>query len=384
MILDGYFYPVDQWLDKIHKVESTGEYEGFSVDNYIVGNRQGGKTVGVGIMSIGDYLCYGYKSVLVRRFEKHFRDAQKPAMESFWLKAWPHKAEFKELVHKVPKLQKLYPLEIVDAIDWDAHQIEFKEGHRAFIDGELFCYPASLNLFDDYKQADYFNVHNILYDEFVSENGERLSNEVEALNNLYDSFARNRDDALETTAIIYMSNSITDANQFFTEMGIDREIRKDTKKLKRPEKAYTYEKVFNQVAADKVANSAFGKKLMAGPRGRDYLGYSQGNEVKDDTSFVQTLKGDFHYIVNFRIDGKVYALKQHTDTRLFYFTDDKVDKNFHTCFALTMDDHTQGTFLINLEVRKHFAIYKSYYQSGYMRFNSMRSKNVFMEVYRYL
>lgn len=384
MILNGYFYPVDQWLDKIHKVESTGEYEGFSVDNYIVGNRQGGKTVGVGIMSIGDYLCYGYRSVLVRRFEKHFRDAQKPAMESFWLKAWPHRAEFKELVHAVPKLQKLYPLELVDSIAWDGHQIDFKEGHRAFIDGDLFCYPASLNLFDDYKQADYFNVHNILYDEFVSENGERLSNEVEALNNLYDSFARNRDDALETTAIIYMSNSITDANQFFTEMGIDREIRKDTKKLKRPEKAYTYEKVFNQVAADKVANSAFGKKLMAGPRGRDYLGYSQGNEVKDDTSFVQTLKGDFNYIVNFRIDGKIYALKQHSDTRLFYFTDDKVDKNFHTCFALTMDDHTQGTFLINLEVRKHFVIYKSYYQSGYMRFNSMRSKNVFMEVYRYL
>lgn len=384
MILNGYFYPVDQWLNKIHKVEPTGEYEGFSVDNYIVGNRQGGKTVGVGIMCIGDFLCYGYCSVLVRRFEKHFRDAQKPAMESFWMKAWPHRAEFKELIHKVPQLQKLYPLELVDSIDWDKHDINFKEGHRAYIDGALFCYPASLNLFDDYKQADYFNVHNILYDEFVSENGDRLNNEVEALNNLYDSFARNRDDALKSTAIIYMSNSVTDANQFFTEMGIDREIRKDTKKLSRPEKAYTYEKVFNQVAAQKIEDSAFGKKLKAGPRGRDYLGYSQGNEVKDDLSFVKKLSGDFHYIVNFRYNGKFYALKRHMKTGMYYFTDDKVDKNFPSCFALTIEDHNSETFLMSPEVRRNFAIYKAYYQNCKMMFNSMRSKNVFMELYRFL
>lgn len=384
MILNGYFYPVDQWLNKIHKVEPTGEYEGFAVDNYIVGNRQGGKTVGVGIFCIADFLCYGYCSVLVRRFEKHFRDAQKPAMESFWLKAWPHRHEFKELVHKVPKLQELYPLDVVDNIDWDSHELSFKEGHRAYIDGQLFCYPASLNLFDDYKQADYFNVHNILYDEFVSENGERLSNEVEALNNLYDSFARNRDDALQSTAIIYMSNSISDANQFFTEMGIDREIRKDTKKLSRPEKAYTYEKVYNQVAAQKIENSAFGKKLMAGPRGRDYLGYSQGNEVKDDMSFVKKLTGDFNYLTNFRYNGKVYALKYHYGSGMNYFTDDKVDKDFPVCFALTPDDHNDQTWLMSREQRKKFAVYKTYYQGGRMIFNSMRSKNAFLELYRYL
>lgn len=384
MIKNGYFYPVDQWLNKIHKVEPTGEYEGFAVDNYIVGNRQAGKTVGVGIFCIADFLCYRYCSVLVRRFEKHFRDAQKPAMESFWLKAWNYIEEFPKLVHEDPRLQKLYPLELVDNIDWKAHQIEFADGHKAFIDGELFCYPASLNLFDDYKQADYFNVHNILYDEFVSENGERLANEVEALNNLYDSFARNREDALETTAIIYMSNSITDANQFFTEMGIDKEIRKDTKKLNRPEKAYTYEKVYNEVVADKIQNSAFGKKLMAGPRGRDYLGYSQGNEVKDDMSFVERLKGNFDYIVNFRIDGKLYALKRHQESCTYYFTDENVNRNFPTCFALTLDDHTSNTFLMSPEIRKRFVVYKGYYQCGYMRFNSMRTKNVFMEVYRYL
>ena len=384
MILNGYFYPVDQWLNKIHKVESTGEYEGFAVDNYIVGNRQGGKTVGVGIMCIGDFLCYGYCSVLVRRFEKHFRDAQKPAMESFWLKSWQHRREFKDLVHSVPQLQKLYPLEIVDNINWDAHKISFQDGHRAYIDDQLFCYPASLNLFDDYKQADYFNVHNILYDEFVSENGERLSNEVEALNNLYDSFARNRDDALQTTAIIYMSNSITDANQFFTEMGIDREIRKDTKKLMRPEKAYTYEKVYNEIAAQKIENSAFGKKLMAGPRGRDYLGYSQGNEVKDDTSFVKKLSGDFHYISNFRFGGKVYALKHHFKSGMYYFTDDKIDYQFPTCYALTLEDHNDQTWLMNSDIRKRFSRFKFQYQNGFMIFNSMRSKNAFMELYRYL
>lgn len=384
MILNGYYYPVDQWVNKIHKNEVTGEYEGFACDNYIVGNRRGGKTVGVGIFSLADYLIYGYKSVLVRRFEKNFSDSKKPAMESFWRKAWPHKAEFPAVVRACPALQKMYPLELVDKIDWNAHEISFQEGHKCYIDGELFCYPASLNLFDDYKQADYFDVHNILYDEFVSENGERLQNEVEALNNLYDSFARHRADALKTTAIIYMSNSITDANQFFTELGIDKEIRKDTKKLLRPEAAYTYEKVFNEVAAEELEDSAFGKKLKAGPRGRDYLGYSQGNETKDDMSFVKKLSGDFHYIANIRFNGKIYALKRHVKTGFHYFTDDKIDKQFPACYAMTPDDHTDGTWIMPLETRKRFRMYKELYQAGRMLFNSMRTKNVWLDVYRYI
>lgn len=384
MILNGYFYPVDQWLNKIHKVESTGEYEGFSVANFIVGNRQGGKTVGTGIMAIGDFLCYGYCSVLVRRFEKNFSDSKKPAMESFWLKAWPFRSEFKELVHKVPALQKLYPLELVDSIDWENHEIDFAEGHRAYIDGKLFCYPASLNLFDDYKQADYFNVHNILYDEFVSEQGERLNNEVEALYNLYDSFARNREDALKTTAIIFMSNSVTDANAFFTELQIDREIRKDTKKLKRPQKAYTYEKVYNEIAADKMTTSPFGTLCSSGPRGRDYMGYSQGNETKDDMSFVQKLSGDFTYITNFRFGKKLYSLKRHLKSGMFYFTDEGIDRTFPLCYSPTLEDHTQGALLIDSQARVRFKRYKNMYQQGNLFFNSMRSKNAFMDLYRYL
>ena len=101
-------------------------------------------------------------------------------------------------------------------------------------------------------------------------------------------------------------------------------------------------------------------------------------------SFVERLKGNFDYIVNFRIDGKLYALKRHQESCTYYFTDENVNRNFPTCFALTLDDHTSSTFLMSPEIRKRFVVYKGYYQCGYMRFNSMRTKNVFMEVYRYL
>lgn len=360
MIKDGYYYPDWIWKNKLHKNETTGEYCGSCVYNFIEGNRRAGKSVGVGIYALQDFFRYGYKTVLLRRYLKDFENASKPAMENFWTKSWGFCPEA------------------------EGHELTF-EGHTAYIDGVIFSYPVAINLFNEYKNSNFDNVHTIIYDEYMTEQGTRLKGEVSALYNLYDTIARGRNDALLTTSVIFISNVVTAVNDFHVELGIDREIRKDTKRILRSEKGYCLEIVKNETVADGVLQSPIGRLMASGSMGRDYLGYSQGNQFKDNNDFVEKLtisKGV--YLYNLIHEGKYYSVRLLPDMGLYYITDNAVNLQFPRCYAVTKDDHTVNTVIISGPLKHTMKQLKEAYNSGVLRFNSMRSKNMFLDIYRYL
>lgn len=386
MIKNGFYYPDYLWKNTNHFNEISGKSEGECMHGFAVGNRRAGKSVGVGIFAFADFLLFGYQTALIRRYKDDFQ--KKKAMEKFWLKSWPYVHEFPNIVKGDVKLQEIYPLELVENFDWENHTLEFVDNH-AIVDGKPFSFPCALNKYNDFKQDNFSNVHKLIYDEFVPEKDtERLKDEVEAMYNVFDTAARGREGALDTTAIIYISNSITNVNDFYVELGIDRELRYDaegnleTKRLYRPEHGYVWEGVNNEVASEEMLNSKAARG-MRGTIGQKYLNYSQGNMIKDDESFVERMDGDFRYLMNFRYDNKLYALKLHLDDGNYYFTDQGIDKKRET-IALQREDHTLNTVLISTFLRERLGIVKSFYGIGRMRFNSMRSKKIFIEMYRYL
>lgn len=362
MIKGGYYYP--DWIqkNKLHKNEDTGEYEGTCVFCFIEGNRRAGKTVGVGLYCLDDYFKYGYKTAIIRRYIKDFEDSKKLAMENFQ--------------NKVQDIYiKIHPEHEKDKLTYSSH--------HAYINGKLFSYPIDINHYNDHKTKAFDNVHTLIYDEFVSEDGSRMPNEVSAIYNIYDTVARGRDDALKTTSVIFISNVITEASDFHIELNIDREMRADTKRLFRPEKGYCLEKVDNEAVVDKVNASPFAKLLNAGEEGKAYLGYSQANMQKDDNSFVDSKIKCIEYLYNFQIEGKIYAMKISNDGK-YYMTDNGVQKNFPKTYACTKDDHTVNTFLITVANRNIFKTVKTAYSRGLLYFNSQRTKNAFMSIYRFL
>lgn len=379
MIKNGFYYPDYLWKKTCHMNEVTGEAEGDCAFGFAVGNRRAGKSVGIGIFAIADFLLYGYQTVLVRRYKDDFK--KKKAMENFWQKSWPYIKEFPDIVKGDVKLQEMYPLELVQNFNWEEHTIDFKDDH-CFVDGKPFSFPCALNKFNDFKNEVFTNIHKLIYDEFVTEDGSRMDKEVFALYNVLDTAARGRENALSTTSVIFISNSITNVNDFYTELGIDRELRADTKRLYRPERGYVLEKIMNKVAADEMTSSPIAK-AMQGAVGQQYLGYSQSNEIKDDESFVERMTGEYRYILNFRYDSTVYALKYYIDSGYYYFTDDGIDSTRET-IALQREDHTLDTILITTVLRQRLSAAKAFYGIGYMRFNSMRAKTVFLDMYRYL
>lgn len=398
MILNGYFYPDKQWINSPHRVEPTGtyiedefteekiftgEYEGDILAHFIQGNRKAGKTVGVGIFCIADYLLYGYQSVLLRRYISDFEKDK--AMETFWMKSWPWRSEFPKVVAKHPGLQKLYPLELVNNFDWANHNIEFKN-NQAIVDGNVMCYPATLYGKGPtaFKEAGPFvNIHKVIYDEFIPEkDAPIIQGEVRKWAIIAETAARGRKDALQTFGAIFISNAVTDDHQWAKEYDFKHTAKKDSHFfVKNKEKGFTLEKVENTAVSAEMDQSPLGTFLKGSPTGQSYLDYSQGNKTQDDLSFVEKLKGNMRYLFNIHYDGTTYAMKYSPENNLYYFTDEGIDNEWKNSYAVTRSDHSLDTVLITTMLRRRMLAIKYAFSAGEMRFSSIMSKNVFMDIY---
>ena len=401
MILNGYFYPDKQWLACPHRIEPsggyeedgftgeevfTGEYDGEITAHFIQGNRKAGKTVGVGIFLIADFLLYGYQSVLIRRYMNDFNSDK--AMETFFMKAWPYRSEFPKVVAKHPKLQKLYPLELVKNFDWDNHEIDFKN-NQCLIDNKVACYPAVLygkgpTAFKE--MGPFTNVHKVIYDEFIPEkDAPSIQDEIRKWAIIYETCARGRRDALKTIGALFISNTVTDDHIWAKEYVFKETMRKDDHFfVTNKKRCYTIEKVHNTAVSEEMEESSFARFLRGSVQGSAYLDYSQSNITQDDKSFVERLPGDMRYLFNIKYNDSIYAMKYDVFNSLYYFTDEGVDKEFKNAYAVTRDDHSLNTTLITSILRKRMLGIKLAYGSGQMRFNSIISKNVFMDIYPFI
>ncbi len=379
MVFNGYYYPDYIWKHKPHKNEITGEYEGDSVFNFVVGNRRGGKSVGIGIFAIADFLCYGYKIVIIRRYMKEFEDSKKPALENFIKKALPYISEFPRIARQSPDLKRLYPEEVLNKVDWDNVEADF-DGHQCFINGELFAEPVALNRVDGFKNNNYDNVHTVIYDEFIAEKGTaNLPGEVMKFLIAFDTIARNRPDALKTTGAVFIGNAVTYANPFFTEYDIDRRLKKDTKRLLLKDKAVAVEIVENEIAAEEIKVSLFGRALSAGITGRFYLGYSQGNQSQDENSFIKKPSGKREYILNIKTGGRLYAFCKYGGE--YFFTDSEVIENWPRTYSVEPSDHTEENILLKGTLKGKLSALKEVYSYGLLYFNAQRSKNAFLSIF---
>lgn len=368
MIKNGHFYPDWEWKKLIHYNEEKKKYEGEAVSAVIEGNRLGGKSVGVGVYALADYFNYGYRCCFVTRYKDDMEDSKIQPLESFWKKAWRFINSDKE---RVPDIEN--------------HILTFK-GHHAYIDDNLFCYPASLSVSGKGKLADYDNVRKIIFDEYVSEDNSELPDEVTAIYRVYDTITRGRDDALKTTSMIFISNCISKVSSLKEELGIGKEIRKDTKRIDRAkDKGWIYERVMNDAVAEEYNKSPIAKMMRCGENGRNYLGYAQNNEFRDNEEFVQTdtPKGKNNYICNFTYQGKIYCVRHYPREGIYYFTDNDVIENYPINYAMTRDDHTMNTtLLVNKNIRDKMLQFKLSFSSGMIRFSSLACKNVFLDIYK--
>lgn len=360
MIKNGYYYPDWIWSKKADIDEETGEKKGEAVLCFIVGNRGGGKTVGVGLYTLADFINKGYQCALIRRNIKEFENS-KTSTQAFWGKCLQYSEEM------------------------EGHKITYKN-NIAYIDGKVFCYPLALTDVNNIKNETFENVHTLIFDEFIAESGKEIRlkgmNELQIIFSILDTVARRREKAKDTTAVIFLSNAITKNNIYFNELGIDKILRDDTKRIDREkESGYVLEQVYNENVEKEVLESAFGKILQATKSGREYLGYSQGNKFKDNKDFIiPKPKGQKKYLYTLIYNAFNFSVQFSEDCN-FWFLSDKVDYTFPRRIALTKEDHTLNTSLINNTYKEAFRGLKKIYENGDLYFESFRLKKIWEEVY---
>lgn len=369
MIKNGHFYPDWQWKKKLHKNEETGEYEGDCAFCILEGNRIGGKSVGVAIYALWDFFKYGYRCCFTTRYKDDIEDSKTLPLESFWKKGW-------DFINS----------DVVRVPDIEAHELTFK-GHHAFIDGKLFCYPTALSTAGKGKRGHYENVHTIIMDEYIAEGERELDDEMAAVYRLYDTVARGRDDALETTSMIFISNCVSEASSVKDELGISKEIRNDTKRVDRGKtKGWCYERMFNKAVSDNYKNSAISRAQMCGDIGQMYQGYAQNNKWQDNNSFVQKKKptGKCESLFNIRHLGKLYGIMFYAKEEKYYMTDEGVDETNPLSFAMSTDDHVNDTLMRDKFAKIHLQQLKLRFNRGDLIFANMNCKKAFMDFYKYL
>lgn len=182
--------------------------------------------------------------------------------------------------------------------EFPGHDIKYEKGVWK-VDKEVAGFPFALTRNKDYKSASYPRINNLLFDEFLVENGRSayLKREPFKLFDLYETIARMRDNVV----LFMMANTISKANPYFLEWNLMPQ--KDKEFIVRNHILLQIVPVDNEFRETKNS-TRFGEMSRA----LGYADYSVDNNFYVDTD-VQTFSKtkSSRYMFSFVWKGKTYG-----------------------------------------------------------------------------
>lgn len=188
--------------------------------NLIIGERSNGKTYSVEDYGVKDYAENKNQMAIIRRWKDDFTGKRGEQM-------------FSALVNN--GLVEKYTNGLWNNISYRSSRWYFsrfdEKLDRMVLDSEPFCFAFALSSGEHDKSISFPKVKTILFDEFLTRNGE-LPNEFVEFMNVISTIVRGRNDV----KIFMCGNTVNPYSSYFTEMGI--------KKIKQMKKGtidvYTY------------------------------------------------------------------------------------------------------------------------------------------------
>lgn len=359
MIRNGYYYPDEMYEHLTHINKKTGKIEGTAIIGCCFGNRTAGKTVGHAIKLIDLFNESGYTAALLVR--------TKDDMKSGYLEKW--------------WTSKIFP-----ADDYEGKIKAFRNRDIQFtaekmtVDGMDFCYciPISMSA----KMKDTFGgarCATLLMDE-AYQTGERLlmlgvraRPAMARIFDIWQTVARNWDNAINLTHIIFLANVSERDNWIFNDLGVNTFFRPDTKRT--CQKGIYIEIVNNKTAAKAVTESLMGQVMKNSISGAAQFEANQNNMFLDNKAFVVPAGLDFKNCVMqlavreytlgvFRTSLGVHISKINRDARVPCTCNDAANHTEHTEF----DPSNQWGMML-----------QEIYANGQMTFQSQESKGLFLE-----
>lgn len=319
--------------------------------NFIMGTRSAGKSFSFKKHCINKFLKSGKQFIYVRRRDT---DIQSTAPTYF------------------DDIAFMYP----------DHTFRYKGG-IFYIDDQVAGYAIAVSLFLKYKSVAFPEVETIVFDEFISEARDYIGGkdnpymEPELCLNFYQSVARGFNKPFrEEVKFIFISNTVSLVNPYFTYFNIDKMLKDDTQFIKTD--SWVLEICTASAIRDEIAKSQLGK-LIANTK---YGAYAMDNKFYlDSDEFIEEAPSHCWYQCTIIYGGTKYGLWEDKRNGLYYLNE-KYDSFCKIVYSLDTDGHNVNTRLV-ARSGSVFKGLRNCFENGLVRFSSQRAKMCLMTFLNY-
>lgn len=310
--------------------------------NFLIGERGVGKTYGASKFVIKQFINKGEEFVYIRRYKS-------------------------ELAKAVPEFFK----SIIANDEFPNHKLSTK-GNKFIIDDKIAGYSFSLSTAQSLKSTNFPKVKNIIFDEFIIEEGQNhyIKNEVENFLGMIESISRMKD-----VRIFMLANAVTITNPYFIYFDINLPYNSDIKTYR--DGLILVQYMYNEEYRKVKSETKFGK-LTAGT---EYSKYAIENNFRlDNKNFIEKKTGTSRCSFGIKYKDVLYGI-------WFDFNEGKIfvsnDINTTQIFACTLSDHTPNTML--LSSMRDYTCWKTFiknYKLGNVYYENVKIKNMVQELIR--
>jgi hypothetical protein len=342
------------------KLLSLKDIDGNKPEIYIVTtNRTGGKTTYFNKMLVKRFIKQGKKFCLLYRY-----------------------------AYELDAISEKFFKDIKALFFNDYNMSEKKRAKGTFI--ELFLqyqndemkscgYAVALNKADQLKKYSHLlsDTTAILFDEFMSENGEYCTNEIAKFYSIHSSIARGRGSMYRYVPVYMCANPVTMLNPYYSALGISDRLNNDTKFLRGH--GWVMEQGYNDTAATAQKESAFYRAFSATEK---YAAYgAQGVYLSDNNVFIDSPQGRSQYLATIRYNGEDFAIRSFPNLGIVY-CDNKTDETFPNKIAITTEDHN-----INYIMLTQYSLFiqqlRVLFERGAFRFKNLKCKQAILTALSY-
>lgn len=316
------------------------------------GNRNSGKTTYYNKLLFDDFLQNNNQFILITRYSNELKGCALNYFDSI------QDLFFNEYSVKVEN--------ICDGLFRSLH------AYKGEIDLGVCGFVVSLSGSDKVKRfsSTFRYVYNAYMDEFQSENGIYLTDEVSALQSIIQSVFR-----LRKGRCFMASNAISVLSPLFCAFGIDKRIQPDTRYMRGT--GWVLELNYNEDAAEHTITSSWGKAF----KNSSYSKYSSGINFSDNKFFVIGKQTEpFKHILTLAYNNKYYGL-EYLHRKGFFFISENGNPNDIQIIATSISQHNENSVLSNaLTIKGQM---REAFDNGLVRFQTLQAKDAFLDFIKY-
>ena len=297
-------------------------------------NRSAGKTTYFNGFAVHDFIRNGNKFVVLYR-NKYETES---AAESFFKEIGALFFRGLSMVQETLVKNVCYRLLLGESIDTNDSDDTFC--------GTCCGYVISLSAAEQIKRCSHLmsDATKIIFDEFQSEKGAYLKNEISLLMSIHDSLARGNGEQAKYLPLYLIGNLIDIYNPYYESLGITQRLTPECNYMRG--NGWVLEQGFNHSSSEAHEKSAFHRAFAS----EAYTSTSKAKEylIKDSQFIDKNIPNRGLYIATIHFNNVDYAVRYIEEYNIYYIST-KIDPSKKIKFAATENDICANTSFF----RKH-------------------------------